>query len=78
MKGRLSFSVVVFSNPDILLLDEWLGVSDKSFQKKAADKMFDFVESASITVLATHNERLKDMICNREIVLEKGRIKDEM
>lgn len=74
MKARLSFSIVVFSEPDILLLDEWLGVGDKSFQQKAAKKMRDFVEKTSITVLATHNERLKEMICNRELVLEKGRV----
>lgn len=77
MKARLSFSVVVFSKPDILLLDEWLGVGDKSFQKKAADKMRDFVESSSITVLATHNERLKNMICNRELILKNGRVVEE-
>lgn len=77
MKARLSFSVVVFSKPDILLLDEWLGVGDKSFQKKAADKMRDFVESSSITVLATHNERLKSMICNRELILKNGRVIEE-
>ncbi len=77
MKARLSFSIVVFSEPDILLLDEWLGVSDKSFQQKAAQKMREFVESSSITVLATHNERLKDMICNRELVLKDGHIIEE-
>ena len=77
MKARLSFSIVVFSKPDILLLDEWLGVGDKSFQQKAAKKMHDFVEKTSITVLATHNERLKDMICNRELVLERGRVIEE-
>lgn len=77
MKARLSFSIVVFSKPDILLLDEWLGVGDKSFQKKAADKMRDFVESSSITILATHNERLKTMICNRELTLQNGRVIEE-
>jgi ABC-type polysaccharide/polyol phosphate transport system ATPase subunit len=77
MKARLSFSVVVFSKPDILLLDEWLGVGDKNFQQKAADKMRDFVESSSITVLATHNERLKSMICNRELILKNGRVIEE-
>lgn len=76
MKARLSFSVVVFSKPDILLLDEWLGVGDKSFQKKAANKMRDFVESSSITILATHNERLKNMICNRELILQNGKMID--
>lgn len=77
MKARLSFSIVVFSEPDILLLDEWLGVGDKSFQQKAAKKMRDFVDKTSITVLATHNERLKEMICNREITLENGRVIEE-
>lgn len=77
MKARLSFSIVVFSEPDILLLDEWLGVGDKSFQQKAAKKMRDFVDKTSITVLATHNERLKEMICNREIILENGRVIEE-
>lgn len=77
MRARLSFSIVVFSKPDILLLDEWLGVGDKSFQKKAANKMRNFVESSSITILATHNERLKSMICNRELILKNGRVIEE-
>ena len=39
--------------------------------------MRDFVESSSITVLATHNERLKSMICNRELILKNGRVIEE-
>lgn len=74
MKARLSFSVVVHSNPQILLLDEWLGAGDKSFQKKAAAKMTEFVDRAAITVLATHNERLKNMVCNCDLRLKDGRV----
>ncbi len=76
MKARLSFSILMASNPEILLLDEWMGAGDQQFQKKATARMMEFVGKASIVVLATHNERLREMICNRKAILKDGRIVD--
>ena len=76
MRARLSFSIMIHSNPDIILLDEWIGAGDKMFQKKAAAKMKEFVKGARITVLATHNEQLLNSICNKVATMERGKIVD--
>ena len=42
MQMRLAFAVAVFTNPEILLVDEILAVGDEGFQKKCLDKMNEF------------------------------------
>jgi lipopolysaccharide transport system ATP-binding protein len=74
MRARLAFSIMVHSNPDIVVIDEWIGVGDRAFHKKAAARMREFVDGRKITVFATHNEGLKNMICNRELSLRAGRV----
>lgn len=74
MRARLAFAIAVETQPDILLLDEWLGAGDQEFQDKAADRMVQFVEESGITVLATHNKRIIKHVCNRVIELEDGRV----
>jgi len=78
MRARLAFAIAVETNPDILLLDEWLGAGDPEFQDKAADRMVEFVQQSGITVLATHNKRIIQHVCNRVVEIEDGKIiKDE-
>jgi ABC-type dipeptide/oligopeptide/nickel transport system ATPase component len=58
----------------ILLMDEWLGVVDASFQKKAYDRMASFVGGSSVLVLAPHSAHLLDSWCNKAVRVEGGRI----
>ena len=74
MKARLSFSIMMAAEPEILLLDEWLGRGDAQFQKKAANRITEFVSKAGIVVLASHNQRLIEATCNRIIRLDQGKI----
>ena len=76
MRARLSFAIVMHTEPEILLLDEWLGAGDRDFQKRAADRMTEFVDRAKITVLATHNDKLRTMVCNRTLRLKNGEIEE--
>jgi len=48
---RLGFAVAVFSDPDILLIDEILAVGDESFKKKSFDKMKEFQVKAKTIIL---------------------------
>jgi ABC-type polysaccharide/polyol phosphate transport system ATPase subunit len=74
MIGRLAFAVSTSFEPDILLMDEWLGVADASFQHKAYERMSAFVSGSSLLVLASHSGDLLETWCNRAIRLEGGRI----
>lgn len=77
MHMRLAFAVSTMIRPDILLMDEWLSVGDKSFQKKAEIKLNNLIENSNILVIASHSRNLIERCCTRVIWLEKGMIKTE-
>lgn len=74
MVARLIFGVATELDPDILILDEWLGAGDASFREKAAERMDRFVDNAKIVVIATHDPGLIQRVCNKVCVLQAGRI----
>lgn len=74
MAARLAFSMATCLDPEILLMDEWIGAGDARFQEKARERMNQLAESASIIVLASHNERLIKRSCNKILALDTGKI----
>jgi ABC-type polysaccharide/polyol phosphate transport system ATPase subunit len=74
MTARLAFAIATSFEPEILLMDEWIGAGDSNFQEKAKARMERMVTKAGIIVLASHNGALLQRICNRIISLEHGRI----
>ena len=72
MRMRLLFAIATSFSPEILLLDEWIGAGDKTFQSKAADRMNSLVDRAGITVIASHNRNLLKRVCDKAIWLENG------
>ena len=74
MGMRLKFACATTLNPEILLLDEWVGAGDEEFQTKATKRMHGLVENSGIVVLATHNIPLMKKICNKALWLDEGRI----
>jgi ABC-type polysaccharide/polyol phosphate transport system ATPase subunit len=74
MTARLAFAIATSFEPEILLMDEWIGAGDKSFQDKAKTRLEKMVTKAGIIVLASHNNSLLQRVCNRIISLEHGRI----
>jgi ABC-type polysaccharide/polyol phosphate transport system ATPase subunit len=75
MAARLAFSIATSFAPDILLMDEWIGAGDAEFQAKAARRMSELAESASIVVLASHNRQLLQRVCNKRLELDQGRLR---
>lgn len=74
MMLRLIFAVATAVEGEIVLLDEWIGVGDQQFRKKARQRLDEIVVRAGILVLASHDIELIKSTCNRAILLEKGRI----
>ena len=74
MAARLAFSIATSFEPEILLMDEWIGAGDPGFQEKARKRMSELAEKAHIIVLASHNHALLKKICNRFLVLERGKV----
>ncbi|SAK69561.1 ABC transporter ATP-binding protein [Caballeronia ptereochthonis] len=73
---RLAFAIVTSVHADILLMDEWLSVGDAGFVKKAEAHMQAFVGKADILVLASHNAKIIEDLCNVIVELEHGTVKD--
>lgn len=74
MQLRLSFALMTAQEPEILLVDEVLGVGDSGFLKKAAARMTEFHQQTSIMVLASHNDTQLYKLCNKAAWLEYGRV----
>lgn len=75
MYVRLAFAVAAHLEPDILVVDEVLAVGDAEFQKKAIGKMQEVSQGQGRTVLfVSHNMGSITSLCNRGIVLEKGKV----
>lgn len=75
MHMRLAFAVSTMINPDILLMDEWLSVGDREFQRKASDRLNNLIERSNILVIASHSRDLILQCCTRVLWLEHGKIK---
>ena len=75
MVQRLIFSIAIFADPDILLLDEVFEVGDEDFRSKSANKIKDLVKnSQAAVILVSHDLEMVGKYCDRVILLEKGRI----
>jgi|APTNR8051073442_1049403.scaffolds.fasta_scaffold02989_1 ABC-2 type transport system ATP-binding protein/lipopolysaccharide transport system ATP-binding protein len=74
MMLRLSFAVSTSLRPDILIMDEVIGVGDQSFYAKAEARLNEMIDSAHIFVVASHDNDIIRRFCNRAMVLHQGHI----
>ena len=74
MMGRLGFAVATSVKPEILIVDEILGVGDYKFQEKCEARITDMISGGVTVLLVTHNiNKIKEM-CSRALMLEKGNL----
>lgn len=72
---KLAFSVAAHLDSEILIMDEVLAVGDMKFQEKCLGKMGDLSGNDGRTILyVSHNMNTIRQLCNRCIVLEKGKV----
>ena len=72
MRGRVGFGFATSLEPDILLIDEVLGVGDPSFKAKALQRLKQMIRKSGIVLISTHSGGLVKEICSRCIILENG------
>jgi len=77
MRMRLAFSVAVHLEPDILLIDEALSVGDASFRAKCRRRIVEFIAHGCTVLLVSHDAGLISDLCQRAILLQKGRLVDD-
>lgn len=74
MKGKLGFGFITSLSPEILLIDETLGVGDARFRAKAQDRLKKFIRRSNTVLISTHSLGLAKEMCSRGIVLDKGKL----
>lgn len=75
MYVKLAFSVAAHLDSEIMIMDEVLAVGDMAFQKKCLDKMRNAAKKEGRTVLyVSHNMNTIRKLCDRCIVLDKGKV----
>jgi lipopolysaccharide transport system ATP-binding protein len=73
MKARLGFSVAIRTDPDILLIDETLGVGDAAFKAKSTAEMNARIQSNRTVVLVTHSVHVLKSLCDRLVWIDRGK-----
>lgn len=71
---RLGFAVAIYSDPDILLVDEVLAVGDLQFQVKCFRKIKELKEAKKTIILVTHDIGTIQKQTERVVLLLKGSI----
>ena len=71
---RLAFATAVHTDPDILLLDEVLGVGDTEFQHKSFQAIQKAVEKGVTVVIVSHGLTFIGNFCSRVMCLHQGRV----
>jgi lipopolysaccharide transport system ATP-binding protein len=75
MYVRLAFAVAAHLDPEILVIDEVLAIGDAEFQQKCLAKIKSISQEEGKTILfVSHNIQTIRNVCNRALVLEKGKI----
>ena len=75
MVTRLAFSIATVVDPEILIVDEILGVGDINFQRKSENKMIEMITGGTTVLYVSHSIKSIQKLCNKIIWLERGNIK---
>jgi lipopolysaccharide transport system ATP-binding protein len=75
MGARLGFAVATSWLPEILILDEVLSVGDEAFRQKCKNRMQDFQDRGTTTLIVTHDSNMVENLCSRAIWMDHGEIK---
>lgn len=77
MQARLAFTVATTIEPEILIVDEILGAGDAYFSLKAVARMRALTDNGITLLFVSHDLASVQMMCDRAIWIDRGRIVDE-
>ncbi|SMF34672.1 ABC transporter ATP-binding protein [Desulfovibrio gilichinskyi] len=72
MRARLGFAVAMMMSPDVLLIDEVLGVGDESFRIKSTKVMKEKMLSGQTVLFVSHNAATIRELCSSVVWIENG------
>jgi ABC-type polysaccharide/polyol phosphate transport system ATPase subunit len=74
MLVRLAFAVAICRDPDILIIDEVLGVGDQEFYQRCLERIVAMRRAGKALVLASHSFELLRMLTDQCLWLDHGRV----
>jgi len=74
MIPRLAFSVAINVDPDILIVDEMLGVGDQKFYEKLMERILSFRHAGKTLLCVSHSLETLENLCDRALWLDHGRV----
>lgn len=74
MVMRLAFAVAIAVEPDVLVIDEVLGVGDQVFFQQCVSKILEFKRQGKTILCASHSAEIVKTLCERAIWLDHGRM----
>jgi ABC-type polysaccharide/polyol phosphate transport system ATPase subunit len=74
MRMRLAFSVAVNVDPDILIIDEILGVGDQDFFAKCFERIMEFRRAGKTLLCVSHALESLEILCDHALWLDHGRV----
>jgi ABC-type polysaccharide/polyol phosphate transport system ATPase subunit len=74
MYMRMAFGVATEVDPDILLIDESLGVGDRAFQEKAKERIRSLLDRSHVVIIVSHDLKSLRELCTRGVWLQSGQV----
>ena len=75
MHARLGFSVAAQLDPDVLIIDEVLGVGDAAFQRKAFEYIEGLRKRQVPLVVVSHQLDRINQFCTAALLLDRGKVR---
>jgi ABC-type polysaccharide/polyol phosphate transport system ATPase subunit len=73
--ARLGFSVAIYSNPDIVLVDEVLAVGDAAFRRRALEGLRRLIAEGKTVLFISHDMWNVRRLCDRILWMDEGRVR---
>src|SRR5204862_1239936 len=74
---RLAFAVQIFTDPDVLIVDEALSVGDIFFQQKCFARIREMRERGMTLIFVSHDMPAIRNLCDRVLLLNRGSVEFE-
>jgi ABC-type polysaccharide/polyol phosphate transport system ATPase subunit len=74
MYMRLAFAIATEIDPEILIIDEALGVGDAAFQDRAKERIKSLLARSHAVILVSHDMKTLSQLCTRGLWMRQGQL----